>query len=127
MKRVGKLNKEQQNIAGCKRKFSSSGGEGSSTASVQPKKSTQIGQIKLFFKKESNEVTQQTRKNEAKVIDEAKKKLKDNAIQKFDRWMYDVGILFNIVNYDSRGQAIEAIGQDGSAHCIDLMSSSFQI
>ncbi|KAK4426488.1 hypothetical protein Salat_1417400 [Sesamum alatum] len=77
---------EQQNIAECKRKFSSSGGE----------------------------VTQPRKGKEAKVIDEAKKKLRENAIQKNSRWMYDVGIPFNAVNYDILGPAIEAIGQYGS-------------
>ncbi|KAK4422827.1 hypothetical protein Salat_1865200 [Sesamum alatum] len=97
-----------------KRKFSSSGGEGSSAASMQPKKSSQIGLINLFFRKEPTEVTQQRRGKEAYSIDEAKKKLRENAIQKFARWMYDAGLPFNAVNYDSLGPAIEAFGQYGT-------------
>ncbi|KAK4423958.1 hypothetical protein Salat_1978700 [Sesamum alatum] len=97
-----------------KRKFSSSGGEGSSAASVQPKKSTQIGPINLFFRKEPTEVTQQRRGKEAYAIDEAKKKLRENAIQKFARWMYAAGLPFNAVNYDSLEPTIEAFGQYGA-------------
>ncbi|KAK4415634.1 hypothetical protein Salat_2670800 [Sesamum alatum] len=58
---------------------------------------------------------------EVKVIDEAKKMLRENAIQKFARWMYDAGIPFNVVDYDSFGPAMEAIGYPSAAHCIDLM------
>ncbi|KAK4425496.1 hypothetical protein Salat_1743600 [Sesamum alatum] len=97
-----------------KRKFSSSSGEGSSAASVQPKKSSQIGPINLFFRKEPIEVTQQRRGKEAYAIDEGKKKLRENAIQKFARWMYDAGLPFNAVNYDSLGPAIKAFGQYGA-------------
>lgn len=31
----------------------------------------------------------------------------------FARWMYDARIPFNVVNYESSGLAIEAIGQHG--------------
>ncbi|KAK4423093.1 hypothetical protein Salat_1891900 [Sesamum alatum] len=95
-------------------KFYSSSGEGSSAASVQPKKSSQIGPINLFFRKEPTEITQQRRGKEAYAMDEAKKKLRENAIKKFARWMYDAGLPFNAVNYDSLGPAIEAFGQYGA-------------
>ncbi|KAK4415633.1 hypothetical protein Salat_2670700 [Sesamum alatum] len=54
------------------------------------------------------------REKECKVIDEAKKKLRKNAIKKFAKWMYDVGIPFNVVNFDRFGPTIDAIGQYGS-------------
>ncbi|KAL0367093.1 UNVERIFIED_CONTAM: hypothetical protein Sradi_3599400 [Sesamum radiatum] len=57
---------------------------------------------------------QQRKGKEAKVIDEAKKKLRENAVPKFCKWMYDAGLPFNAVNYESLGPAIEAIGQYGS-------------
>ncbi|KAL0345279.1 UNVERIFIED_CONTAM: hypothetical protein Sradi_4359200, partial [Sesamum radiatum] len=44
-------------------------------------------------------------------MDEAKKKLRENAVQKICRWMYDAGLPFNDVNYKSLRLAIEAIGQ----------------
>ncbi|KAL0399788.1 UNVERIFIED_CONTAM: hypothetical protein Sradi_2322100 [Sesamum radiatum] len=104
---------EQQNIAGCKRNISCSG-EGSSAASTMAsKKQTQLDPINLYFTKESNEAMQQRNGKEAKVIDEAKKKLRENAVQKICRWMYDAGLPFNAVNYKSLGPAIEAIGQYG--------------
>ncbi|KAL0320370.1 UNVERIFIED_CONTAM: hypothetical protein Sradi_5298500 [Sesamum radiatum] len=104
---------EQQNIAGCKRNISYSG-EGSSTASTMAsKKETQLGPINLYFTKESNEAMQQRKGKEAKVIDKAKKKLRENAVQKICRWMYDAGPPFNAVNYESLGPAIEAIRQYG--------------
>ncbi|KAL0452973.1 UNVERIFIED_CONTAM: hypothetical protein Slati_1275400 [Sesamum latifolium] len=103
---------EQQNIVDCKHNISCSG-EGSSVASTMTsKKQTQLGPINLYFTKESNETMQQRKGKEAKVIDEAKKKLRENAVQ-ICRWMYDAGLPFNAVNYGSLGPAIEAIGQYG--------------
>ncbi|KAL0329281.1 UNVERIFIED_CONTAM: hypothetical protein Sradi_4914800 [Sesamum radiatum] len=104
---------EQQNIAGCKRNISYSG-EGSSAAStMQFKKQTQVGPINLYFRKESNEVMQQRKRKKAKVIDETKKKLRENAAQKICTWIYDAGLPFNVVHCESLGPTIEAIGQYG--------------
>ncbi|XP_022025633.1 uncharacterized protein LOC110926187 [Helianthus annuus] len=44
---------------------------------------------------------------------ETQKKLRLDAVQKFSRWMYDAGLSFNAVTYDSLGLAIEAIGRYG--------------
>ncbi|PKU60999.1 hypothetical protein MA16_Dca029216 [Dendrobium catenatum] len=35
------------------------------------------------------------------------------AVQVFSRWMYDAGIPFNAVNYDSFPAMVEALGQFG--------------
>ncbi|KAL0406491.1 UNVERIFIED_CONTAM: hypothetical protein Slati_3963000 [Sesamum latifolium] len=100
---------EQQNIVGCKCNISCSG-EGSSAASTMAsKKQTQLGPINLYFTKESNEAMQQRKGKEAKVIDEAKKKLRENAVQKICRWMYDAGLPFNAVNYESLGQQLKLL------------------
>ncbi|KAD6454364.1 hypothetical protein E3N88_09070 [Mikania micrantha] len=42
---------------------------------------------------------------------QAQKKLRLDAIQKFCRWMYDAGLPFNSVMYDSLGPAFEAIAR----------------
>ncbi|KAL0455577.1 UNVERIFIED_CONTAM: hypothetical protein Slati_0896900 [Sesamum latifolium] len=108
-----KTEQEQQNIAGCKGNISCSGEGLSAASTMASKKQTQLGPINLYFTKESNEAMQQRKEKEAKVIDEAKKKLRENAVQKICRWMYDAGLPFNVVNYESLGPAIEAIGQYG--------------
>ncbi|CAH1449748.1 unnamed protein product [Lactuca virosa] len=41
------------------------------------------------------------------------KKLRGDAVQKFARWMYDAGLAFNAVKYDSLGSALEAIAIHG--------------
>ncbi|KAL4564166.1 hypothetical protein LXL04_028219 [Taraxacum kok-saghyz] len=41
------------------------------------------------------------------------KQLRADAIQKFARWMYDAGLAFNAVKYDSLGPALEAIAIHG--------------
>lgn len=41
------------------------------------------------------------------------KKLRADAVQKFARWMYDAGLAFNAVKYDSLGPALEAIAIHG--------------
>ncbi|XP_023754955.1 uncharacterized protein LOC111903410 [Lactuca sativa] len=41
------------------------------------------------------------------------KKLRGDAVQKFARWMYDAGLAFNAVKYDSLGPALEAIAIHG--------------
>ncbi|KAL0302331.1 UNVERIFIED_CONTAM: hypothetical protein Sangu_3106500, partial [Sesamum angustifolium] len=56
---------------------------------------------------------QQRKGKEAKVIDEAKKKLTENAVQKICRLIYDTGLPFNVVYYESLGPTIAAIGQYG--------------
>ncbi|KAL0452979.1 UNVERIFIED_CONTAM: hypothetical protein Slati_1276000 [Sesamum latifolium] len=133
-----KTEQEQQNIAGCKRNISCSG-EGSSAASTMAsKKQTQLGPINLYFTKESNEAMQQRKGKEAKVIDEAKKKLRENAVQKICRWMYDAGLPFNAVNYESGQQSklldkrigayqqhLESMGKDQAKYGCSLMADGW--
>ncbi|XP_028125745.1 uncharacterized protein LOC114322598 [Camellia sinensis] len=45
--------------------------------------------------------------------DPYKKEMRARAVQRFAKWMYDAGIPFNAVNYESFGPMIEAIGQYG--------------
>ncbi|GAA0186554.1 hypothetical protein LIER_33842 [Lithospermum erythrorhizon] len=45
--------------------------------------------------------------------DKYRKEMRDHLVHMFSRWMYDTGIAFNVVNYESFGEAIEAIGQYG--------------
>ncbi|KAL6582972.1 hypothetical protein OROMI_005050 [Orobanche minor] len=79
------------------------------------KKSEQLGPINLYFqpsgqsigKKGGNQVG-------SSQFNEAQKKLRFDAVRKFCRWMYDAGIPFNALRYDSLGPAIEAIGVYGS-------------
>ncbi|KAK9070497.1 hypothetical protein SSX86_010899 [Deinandra increscens subsp. villosa] len=44
---------------------------------------------------------------------EVQKKLRLEAVQLFCRWLYDAGLPFNSLKYDSLGPAIEAIGRYG--------------
>ncbi|KAK4421429.1 hypothetical protein Salat_2093400 [Sesamum alatum] len=86
---------EQQNVGHGKRYTCSYSAEGAFAASTwQPKKPKQIGLINLYFRKEADGVVQQRK-------------------GKKQKWMYDAGLPFNVVNYDSFGPAIEAIGQYG--------------
>lgn len=57
-------------------------------------------------KKGGNEIGSQKHKD-------VQKQLRLNAIQKFCRWMYDAGIPFNAVKYDSLGPALQAITEIG--------------
>ncbi|XP_075105601.1 uncharacterized protein LOC142179446 [Nicotiana tabacum] len=43
----------------------------------------------------------------------AKDILRDRAVRAFARWVYDAGLPFNCVNYDTFGDFIEAVGQYG--------------
>ena len=45
------------------------------------------------------------------ISDPYKKELRDRTVTRFTRWMYDVGIAFNAVNYLSFGPMIEYIRQ----------------
>ncbi|XP_042444056.1 uncharacterized protein LOC122029182 [Zingiber officinale] len=47
-------------------------------------------------------------------FEENKKKVRDITVEKFARWIYDAGIPFNVVKYDSFEPCIEAIEQFGS-------------
>ncbi|KAL0916082.1 hypothetical protein M5K25_013564 [Dendrobium thyrsiflorum] len=47
-------------------------------------------------------------------MEAVKKEMRGRAIQVFSRWMYDSGIPFNTVKYDSFPAMVEALGQFGS-------------
>ncbi|XP_042401120.1 uncharacterized protein LOC121991168 [Zingiber officinale] len=81
---------------------------------VQGKKCKQTGPINLYFMKDVDEIVKQRRAKSKGQFDENKKKLRDIVVEKFARWMYDAGIPFNAVKYDSFEPCIEAIGQFGS-------------
>ncbi|XP_073137903.1 uncharacterized protein [Henckelia pumila] len=80
----------------------------------QRKKLKQTGPIDLYFRKDVDEIVQHGKKKDGKLYDENKKQLRENALQRFARWMYDAGIPFNVVNYDSFKPFIEVVGQFGT-------------
>ncbi|XP_073305730.1 uncharacterized protein [Primulina huaijiensis] len=100
-----------------KRPISVSFGQRSNFAPNFPrKKLKQAGPIYLYFRQDVDETVAQGKKKDAKtakLYDENKKKLRENVVQKFARWMYDACIPFNAVNYDSFKPFIEAVGQFG--------------
>ncbi|XP_042451216.1 uncharacterized protein LOC122036087 [Zingiber officinale] len=88
--------------------------DSSNHPTTQGKKCKQTGPINLYFMKDVDEIVKQRRAKSKGQFDENKKKLRDIAVEKFARWMYDAGIPFNAVKYDSFEPCIEAIGQFGS-------------
>ncbi|XP_073046708.1 uncharacterized protein [Primulina eburnea] len=75
---------------------------------LMPKKPRSLGPINAFFKLDAK-----NQGGKAPQFNEVQKKLRSDAVQKFARWMYDAGIAFNAVKYDSLKPMIEAIGQYG--------------
>ena len=61
--------------------------------------------------------TEATLKKRKLVTSGDSKRVRDHfrnqACKMFARWMYDAGLPFNAVNYESFGPAIETIGQHG--------------
>ncbi|XP_075503611.1 uncharacterized protein LOC142540977 [Primulina tabacum] len=80
---------------------------------VQGKRCKQAGPIDLYFSKDVEEIVRQRRAKNKGQYDENKKKLREDAVQKFATWMYDAGIPFNAVKYDSLQPCIDAIGVFG--------------
>lgn len=68
------------------------------------------GPLDVYYQREPAK----KRKGDGGDVEKARKQLRDVAVQKFARWMYDAGLAFNAVNYESLQQAIEAIGQYGA-------------
>ncbi|XP_073136974.1 uncharacterized protein [Henckelia pumila] len=93
-----------------KRPISGSSGLG---PTAQGKKSKQTGPIDLYFAKDVKEIVRQRRGKNKGQYDENKKKLREDAVQKFVTWMYDAGIPFNAVKYDSLQPCIDAIENFG--------------
>ncbi|XP_028095639.1 uncharacterized protein LOC114295567 [Camellia sinensis] len=90
-----------------------------SSGSVQSKlkRPRKIGPMDCFFTPDPDVVAQKQKgKGKQSKIDENdpyRKELMQRAYVRIARWMYDSGIPFNAVNYDSFGPMIEAIGQFG--------------
>ena len=73
------------------------------------------GPMDAFFTP-NPDVVVQSRKGKQIAIDATdpyKKEMRDRAIIRFSRWMYNAGIAFNAVNCFSFGPMIESIGQYG--------------
>lgn len=89
-----------------------------SSKSVQSKlkKPRQKGPMDAYFTPDP-EMIVKGRKNEkgkqTTINDHYKKEAREKACQYFARWMYEAGLPFNAVKYDSFKVAIEAIGQYG--------------
>ncbi|KAL6561966.1 hypothetical protein OROGR_002973 [Orobanche gracilis] len=73
------------------------------------------GPMDAFFMPDPEAISHQgkrklgTNEDSKKVMEH----FRNQACKMFARWMYDAGIPFNVVNYESFGPAIEAIGQHG--------------
>ncbi|XP_059664281.1 uncharacterized protein LOC132310058 [Cornus florida] len=89
---------------------------GNGSVSVNSSKmQKQKGLIDLYFTPRP-EIVVQKRKEGGKqttINDACKKKLRGRACATFARWMYDAGIAFNTIKYDSFAEVIEAIGHYG--------------
>ncbi|KAL0361780.1 UNVERIFIED_CONTAM: hypothetical protein Sradi_3862500 [Sesamum radiatum] len=106
---------QQRDIAHGKRPSNVSlGGSSESIAQrMQQKKPRSIGPIDLYFIQNADEEVKQRKNKDGGKFDENRKKMREYAVQKFCRWMYDTRIPFNTVRANSFGPAIEALGQFG--------------
>ncbi|GMP25163.1 hypothetical protein CsSME_00002160 [Camellia sinensis var. sinensis] len=96
-----------------------SSGQGSSKSKTNLKMPKRKGPMNVYFTPNPKSVVK-NRRDQAKgkqtkigANDPYKKEMRARAVQRFARWMYDAGIPFNAVNYESFGPMIEAIGQYG--------------
>lgn len=79
-------------------------------SSSQPKSSNSVkGPLDLLFSKKKVE----QKKGEQQTHTACVKELRDQAAQKIARWMYDAGIPFNAVKYDSFAAAFQAVMRCG--------------
>ncbi|XP_059635849.1 uncharacterized protein LOC132278033 [Cornus florida] len=86
------------------------------SASVNSSKmQKQKGPIDLYFTPRPKIVVQKRKEGgkQTAINDACKKELRRRACAAFARWMYDAGIAFNAVKYDSFAEVVEAIGQYG--------------
>ncbi|XP_052208194.1 uncharacterized protein LOC127811998 [Diospyros lotus] len=92
-------------------------GSGSGTGSVGSVKGpTQKGPLDVFLKDPEVNVLKSKGKGKQTRLGEhdfVKKELRARVCRSFARWMYDAGIPFNAVTYDSFKVFIEAVGQYG--------------
>ena len=87
----------------------------SSWASSRPREK---GPIDSYFTPDPEEVVQSKKGKQKSIVDALrndahKKELRDRTCRHIAAWMYDAGIPFNAVKYDSFKVMIEAIGQYG--------------
>jgi len=98
-----------------KRASSTTSTQGSNSAPL-PRKPRQKGPMDAYFTPDP-EVVLESRRNlkgkQTTINEHYKKEARDKACQSIARWMYDAGIPFNAVNYDSFQVMIESIGQFG--------------
>ncbi|KAL7198127.1 hypothetical protein ACSBR2_020615 [Camellia fascicularis] len=94
--------------------------EGSVSIGSKPKKQKTNGRpIDVFFTPNPDVVVQnckpQGKRKETKIDgnDLQKEELREEALIRFTRWMYDASMSFNAMNYDNFGPTIEAIEQYG--------------
>ncbi|GMP89072.1 hypothetical protein CsSME_00040794 [Camellia sinensis var. sinensis] len=98
------------------RKLTSSS-QGSSKSKSKSKMPKRKGPMDVYFTSNPESVVK-NRRDQAKgkqtkidTNDPYRKEMRARAVQRFVRWMYDAGIPFNAVNYESFRPMIEAIGQ----------------
>ncbi|XP_073024697.1 uncharacterized protein [Primulina eburnea] len=79
-----------------------------SSAAIPPVFSSQktktVGPLDYFFVNNMDQVVSQGKQKgakDSKKYDESQKKVRDSVVQYFVKWMYDAGIPFNAVKYDS--------------------------
>lgn len=112
------LEEDEDDIVEIVRKRSMASSSQSSTqATSRPKKPRQKGPMDVYFTPDPN-VAMQNRKTKGRQTnidanDPFRKEMRERAITAFARWMYDTGIPFNVVNYESFAAMFEAIGQYG--------------
>ena len=91
-----------------------SGGSGSGSGSGSClKRIRQKGHMDHFFSPNPEMVVQNKKNTQTAINNDYKKEAKEGADILFCRWMYDVVIPFNAVNYASFQPMLEAIGQYG--------------
>ena len=71
------------------------------------------GSIDHFFNPNLEMVVQNRKSTQTTINNAYKKEVKERADIQFCRWMYNVAISFNAVNYASFQPMLEAIGQYG--------------
>ncbi|XP_058008271.1 uncharacterized protein LOC110653432 [Hevea brasiliensis] len=90
----------------------SSGTSASKRAKILPPQSNR-GPIDAYFSLKPIVMRKNVRQTTIDENSPAKKELRERACVAIARWMYDVGIAFNAMNYDSFGEMIRAIGNYG--------------
>ena len=109
---IGEEDEDEEDTDALETTTKSSGGSVKSKLKRPASTSKQKGPMDLYFNVEP-EIAAKKMKGKQSTLTFCKKELRDQAVQRFFRWMYDAGLPFNCVNYDSFGAMIEAVGR----HC----------